>query len=186
MRIVGGIYKGKKLFLPMDKKTRPLKDLVKESIFNVIEHSKKINLNTKDSLVLDLFSGSGSFGIECLSREAKEVIFFENYDQAIIVLERNLKSLQNIKNYKIIKKDCFEYFNSNDKIDFRFNIIFIDPPFKEIRINEIIETILKKKLLHENGIIILHRHKKDSIKLTNKINILEERKYGISNIFFIN
>ena len=56
----------------MIKNTRPLKDLVKESIFNLIQHSNKININIKDSSVLDLFSGSGSFGIECLSREAKK------------------------------------------------------------------------------------------------------------------
>ncbi len=186
MRIIGGIYKGKKLSLPKDKKTRPLKDLVKESIFNLIEHSKKIHINTKNSTVLDLFSGSGSFGIECLSREAKEVIFFENYNEAIIILEKNLKSLKNIKNYKIIKNDCFKYFNTNIKFDLRFNIIFIDPPFKELRLNEIIEKILEKKLLKDNGIIIIHRHKKDVIKLTNKINILEKRQYGISNIFFVN
>ena len=68
MEILGG----KKLFLPDDKLTRPLKDLVKESIFNLIQHSKKINLTVENSLILDLFSGSGSFGIECISRGAKK------------------------------------------------------------------------------------------------------------------
>ena len=68
MRIIGGNFRGKKLFLPKDKNTRPLKDIVKESIFNLMQHSKKINLNIENSSVLDLFSGSGSFGIECISR----------------------------------------------------------------------------------------------------------------------
>jgi 16S rRNA (guanine966-N2)-methyltransferase len=76
MRIIGGVFKGRKLFLPNDKNTRPLKDLVKESIFNLILHSNKINIDIEKSLVLDLFSGSGSFGLECLSREAKKVFFF--------------------------------------------------------------------------------------------------------------
>ena len=75
MRIISGNFKGKKLFLPKDKNTRPLKDIVKESIFNLINHSSKINLNIENSLVLDLFSGTGSFGIECLSRGSKNVIF---------------------------------------------------------------------------------------------------------------
>ena len=75
MRVIGGVFKGKKLFLPSDKNTRPLKDLTKESIFNLIQHSNKINIDIKNSFVLDLFSGSGSFGIECLSREAKKVVF---------------------------------------------------------------------------------------------------------------
>ena len=76
MRIISGMFKGRKLFLPIDKNTRPLKDLVKESIFNLIKHSNKINININNASVLDLFSGSGSFGIECLSRKAKQVFFF--------------------------------------------------------------------------------------------------------------
>ena len=75
MRIIGGIYRGKKITLPEDKKTRPLKDIVKESIFNLIEHSNKFKIEIKNSLVLDLFAGSGSFGLECISRGAKKVIF---------------------------------------------------------------------------------------------------------------
>ena len=111
MRVIGGTFKGKKLFLPNDKNTRPLKDLVKESIFNLIQHSKKINIEIKNSMILDLFSGSGSFGIECLSRGAKKVIFLENYSEVIKVLEKNIKSLKNIKNFEIIENDCFNYFN---------------------------------------------------------------------------
>jgi 16S rRNA (guanine966-N2)-methyltransferase len=71
MRIISGIYKGKKLIIPDDKFTRPLKDLVKESIFNLITHSNKITVNIEKSNVLDLFSGSGSFGLECISREVR-------------------------------------------------------------------------------------------------------------------
>ncbi len=186
MRIIGGTFKGKNLFLPNDKNTRPLKDLVKESIFNLIQHSKKININIKNSIVLDLFSGSGSFGIECLSREAKKVIFLENYSEAIKVLEKNIRSLKNIKNFEIIKDDCFNYFKSDKKINLKFDIIFIDPPYKEININEIIEEIILKKILNKKGIFIIHRHKKDKLKLTQKINIFEERSYGISKICFGN
>ena len=75
MRIIGGNFRGKKIKLPEDKKTRPLKDIVKESIFNLIEHSNKFRIEIKDSKILDLFAGSGSFGLECISRGAKEVIF---------------------------------------------------------------------------------------------------------------
>ena len=95
MRIISGRFKGKKLLLPKDKNTRPLKDLVKESIFNLLEHSKKINVNLKGSTILDLFSGCGSFGIECLSRESRCVYFFENYFEAIKVLEKNLLLFKN-------------------------------------------------------------------------------------------
>jgi 16S rRNA (guanine966-N2)-methyltransferase len=186
MRIISGNFKGKKLFLPNDKLTRPLKDVVKESIFNLILHSKKINLIIENSLILDLFSGSGSFGIECISRGAKKVIFFENYPEAIKILEKNLNLLKNIDGYEIYKKNFFNFFSSNIDLNLKFDVIFIDPPYKEKKINEIIEIILEKKILTQNGILIIHRHKKDNIKLTNKLRIIEDRTYGISKILFGN
>ena len=79
MRIISGIFKGKKLYQPKDEFTRPLKDLTKESLFNIIVHSNKFNGKIKDANILDLFSGIGSFGLECLSREARIVTFVENY-----------------------------------------------------------------------------------------------------------
>mgnify|MGYP001193607076 CR=1 FL=1 len=184
MRIISGKFKGKKLFLPNDKKTRPLKDLVKESIFNLIQHSNKININLIDSDILDLFSGSGSFGLECLSRGAQKVIFFENYSEALKILKKNIKLLKINQKYEIVNNSCFNYFNSDSELSNKFDIIFIDPPFKEIKINELIEKIIEKKLLKKNGIIIMHRHKKDTIKITSKFKIFEYRKYGISKIFF--
>ncbi len=186
MRIIGGVFKGKKLLLPSDKNTRPLKDLVKESIFNLIKHSNKINIDIKNSLVLDLFSGTGSFGIECLSREAKKVVFLENYPQAFKILEKNLKSLKNLNNYEIIKDDCFNFFESTKVNNYKFDIIFIDTPYKELMINKIIEKIILENFISNNGIMIIHRHKKDLIKLTSKMSIFEERIYGISKIYFGN
>ncbi len=186
MRIISGKFKGKKLFLPTDKKTRPLKDLVKESIFNLIQHSKKINIEIKDSKILDLFSGSGSFGLECLSRNSKEIYFFEKYSNAIKILKKNISILNNSTKCKIIEDDCFDYFDSNKKLDNLFDIIFIDPPFKEIKINNLIEKIIEKNYLNKNGIIILHRHKKDNVEITKKLNVFDTRTYGISKIYYGN
>ena len=186
MRVISGKFKGKKLTQPIDKKTRPLKDLVKESIFNVIIRSKKINIKIEKSLILDLFAGSGSFGIECLSRYAEKVIFLENYSESIKILKQNIESLKGDHNYEIIEKNCFDFFNSNRDFDLKFNIIFIDPPYKEMQVNSIIEKIIEKKLLKKNGIFIIHRHKKDSMEITKKLRIFENRTYGISKIFFGN
>tara|TARA_B100001939_G_C16569774_1_gene458058 strand:+ start:38 stop:598 length:561 start_codon:yes stop_codon:yes gene_type:complete len=186
MRIISGKYKGKKLFLPKDKNTRPLKDLVKVSIFNMLDHSKKINKKLEDSSILDLFSGSGSFGIECLSRGSKIVYFFENYFEAIKILEKNLSLLKNEKNFKIFKNDCFEFFNSYQKINKKFDFIFLDPPFKEKKINELIEKIIENKILNAGGIIIIHRHKKDKMEITDKIKIFDVRNYGLSRVYFAN
>ena len=154
MRILSGKFKGKKLFLPSDKKTRPLKNLVKESIFNLLQHSNKINIRLENASILDLFSGSGSFGLECLSREAQKVIFFENYSEALKILNKNLKLLKINKNYEVIDVCCFDYFKSNRSLSKKLDIIFIDPPFKEMRINELLEKLLKKKLLKKMGCLL--------------------------------
>ena len=71
-------------------------------------------------------------------------------------------------------------------IDSCFDIVFIDPPYKETKINEILEIIYKRKILSPKGVIIVHRHKKDNLRLNNKINFFEERIYGNSKIFFGN
>ncbi len=184
MRIISGKYKGKKLLLPKNEFTRPLKDLVKESIFNLLEHSNKINLKIKNSNILDLFSGCGSFGLECISRGSDEVYFFENYDKALYILKKNLFSLKKKENFKIFEKDCFLFFDSNQQFDKKFDIIFIDPPYKEVKINNLLNKIIEKKILKHNGMIILHRHKKDKIELTKKVKIIEKRDYGISRIYF--
>jgi len=89
MRIITGNFKGKKILQPKDKATRPLKDLTKESIFNIILHSKKFKVLLENSNILDLFSGSGSFGLECLSRGSKKVIFVENYKEILPILKKN-------------------------------------------------------------------------------------------------
>ena len=76
MRIISGTAKGKKIHTPEDKNTRPLKDIVKESIFNILDHSSLLDKNLEDCTILDLYSGVGSFGLEAISRGAKKVIFF--------------------------------------------------------------------------------------------------------------
>jgi len=182
MRIISGSFKGKKILQPIDKLTRPLRDMVKESIFNLLQHSNKINLNIEKSNVLDLFSGSGSFGLECISRGAIDVTFVENYPKAINILKKNINKLNLEKRSKIINENCFEYFSSNKKTYDKYDLIFIDPPYREKNINLILETIREKKILNDNGLVIIHRHKKDKINITDKLKIIDQRLYGVSKI----
>ena len=85
MRIISGYLKGRKIAQPNSKITRPLKDLTKESIFNILQHSNLINYSFEESTILDLFSGVGSFGLECISRGANNVIFCENYPKLSLI-----------------------------------------------------------------------------------------------------
>ena len=184
MRIISGSLKGKKILLPKNNETRPLKDLAKESIFNVINHSNKFNLNINNARVLDIFSGVGSFGIECLSRGADQLVFIENYSKALTILKKNLTNLISKNNYKIIEKDAYDD-GTLAQLNYKFNIIFLDPPFKNKNIENILLNIKKHEVLDENGIIIIHRHKNSKDNLPSDFSIVEEKKYGISKIIFL-
>mgnify|MGYP001230273670 CR=1 FL=1 len=185
MRIISGNYKGKKILLPKDKLTRPLKDLTKESIFNIIKHSKLLNINFENSNILDLFSGVGSFGLECLSRGAANVTFLENYKEVLTILKKNIDNLKQQRSSVIIEKDIFSE-NTLKVLDNKFDIIFMDPPYKEKKLVYLLETIIKLKLLKDNGIILIHRHKKEEDIFPNEFNIIIKKNYGISKIIFGN
>ena len=184
MRIISGSFKGKKIIEPIDKNTRPLKDLTKESIFNIIIHTNKFNVNLNKSYVLDLFSGVGSFGIECISRGVKEVIFIENYNKVLPILKKNLNNLKSINNYTILEKNIYDE-NVFSSLENKFDIIFLDPPYKDKKFVNILGNIESKKLLNKNGIIIVHRQKTEKDILPSSFKIVEKKSYGISKILFI-
>jgi len=184
MRIIAGKLKGSTLHIPKDKNTRPLKDMVRESIFNLLAHSNKISLQLKQTNILDLYAGTGSFGLECLSREAKCVYFIENQKAAFEILEKNIEKLKIKKKTKIFFNDVFNLIKEQNILLSKFDLVFCDPPFEDKHVGQLIELILKRNLLKKNGIIILHRNKTIEEKLPNNFNILDERIYGISKIFF--
>ena len=184
MRIISGHLKGLKLLLPKDKKTRPLRDMVKENIFNLLTHSKKISSTITKSNVLDLYSGTGSFGLECLSRGASNVTFVENGDQILVTLKKNISN-SNFKNEtKIFCEDVLNFVKNYSNLKQKFDLIFCDTPFKESNVNTILKLIFENKLLEKNGILILHRHKSANQKFLDNFKIIEERTYGLSKIIF--
>ena len=183
MRIIGGKFKGKKLLEPNDKETRPLKDLTKESVFNIINHSKKFIIDINKSCVLDLFSGIGSFGIECLSQGARHITFIEKYEGVLPILKNNLINLKSETNYEVIESDILNKFEFKS-LKLRYDIIFLDPPYKEKALENILNIIIENKILKDNGIIIIHRHKKEIDEFPKNFQLIDEKKYGISKIIF--
>ena len=181
MRIIAGKFKGIKLHAPSDKKIRPLKDMVRESILNFLTHSNKIVFQLKKSNVLDLYSGTGSFGLECISRGANKVVFIEKEKEAIKILEKNIKKLEVKNETKIFFGNVFNIIKNYDENLFdctsnsKFDLIFCDPPFKDKNIDDLIKLIIVKDLLKKNGIIILHRHKNAKENFTVYFNEIESR-----------
>jgi 16S rRNA (guanine966-N2)-methyltransferase len=184
MRIIAGKLRGSTLYLSKNKNIRPLKDLTRESVFNLLTHSKKIAFQLEKSNVLDLYAGTGSFGLECLSRQANYVCFIEKEKAAIEILEKNIEKLKLKNKTKIFSNDVFTLIEKQNIFVSQFHLIFCDPPFKNTNIEKLIELIFNRNLLQKNGIIIIHRNKNTKEKLPDYFKILDERMYGMSKIIF--
>jgi 16S rRNA (guanine966-N2)-methyltransferase len=183
MRIVSGFLKGKKINFIKSPTTRPLRDFVKENIFNIINHSNLIKVKLENANVLDLYSGVGSFGIECISRGAKKSTFVENDNDAQTILKENLNNLQIVDQSKIFNEKIVSFFNRFNNKD-KFDIIFLDPPFSEnFFINEL-KVIKDSTIYKKNHLVIIHREEGSVDELDKIVNILLVKNYGRSKIFF--
>ncbi len=184
MRIIRGRFKNKKLNFPINLKTRPLKDRVRENIFNILEHSANFNVNIKDSFVLDLYAGIGSFGIESVSRGAKKIFFVENNTEALKNLKKNIDLLKLENSVEVYSENVLKFI---EKYNFRlkFNIVFLDPPYKDKEFLSIFGNFKKRNILEEEHLIVLHRESKTTQLPLKLLNILESRIYGRSEIFFL-
>ena len=181
MRIISGTLKGKSINFLKNKNTRPLKDSVKESIFNILNHSNLVKTDIQNSNILDLYSGVGSFGIESLSRNAKRVTFIEKDINASNILKENLKKLSILQKSKIFT-DKIE--NVLSRLEEKFNIFFLDPPFADENYFLNLELIKNRKIFEENHIVIIHREKRSKENFGNILHIIETKQYGRSKIFF--
>ena len=182
MRVIGGDLKGKKILFSDSKKTRPLKDLVRESIFNVINHSKLINVELIDSYVLDLYSGIGSFGLECISQKAKKVVFVEEDKQALSILDKNLKNLSAKDKNEIFNGKVEDYLKQN--IVSKFNIFFFDPPFANINYLDNLKKIKEIGIYAKNNLVIVHRERKSFENYDQIFETISTKNYGRSKIIF--
>ena len=184
MRIIAGKLKGTTLHLPQNKIIRPLKDRARESIFNLLTHSNKMSFQFEKSNILDLYAGTGSFGLECLSRQARSVCFIEKANDARKILEKNIEKLKVKKNVDIFFDDVFDSIKKQNIFKLKFDLIFCDPPFKDLGIRKLIQLIFSTNILRKDGILILHRNKNIKERLPNDFKIIDKRIYGISEVTF--
>ena len=128
MRVISGFLKGKKIDFLKSAKTRPLRDFIKENIFNIIKHSNLTNVKLENANILDLYSGIGSFGIECISRGAKKITFVENDKEVLIKLKENLNNLKIEDRSKVFNTRINAFLNKLDNKD-KFEIFFFRSTF---------------------------------------------------------
>ena len=182
MRVISGKHKGKKIFYVNNSTTRPLRDFVKENIFNIIYHSNLINIKIKDATVLDLYSGIGSFGIECISREASAVTFVEKDKNTLNYLNKNIKALLIEDKISLFKGDTSQFLKQ--KKGKKYDVIFLDPPYAEIDYLNDLKIINNLDILNKKHLIIIHREKNSKEKLEKLIDIKIIKYYGRSKVIF--
>ena len=170
MRVISGKYKGKKLCGFDIDGTRPTMDRVKESLFSIIQG------NIKDSIVLDLFSGSGALGIEAISNGAHSAYMVDNNIKSIETIKRNTNNMN--EDIHVLKSDYIDALKLLKSV--KFDIIFLDPPYKLNLINNCLNLIYEESLLNKGGIIICE-YENETIN-TDDFDLIKERKYGSKNI----
>ena len=178
MKVISGLYKGRNIEGFLLEGTRPTMDRVKESLFSIIQN------RIKEKVILDLFSGSGNLAIEALSEGAKYAYLVDYNKKAIETIKKNITNI-GINNCKILNMDykqCLKYLNSNNT---KFDVIFLDPPYKTNYIEESIKLIEEFNLLEENGIIICESDDINKIIFSNNYSIIKEKKYGDKYIVII-
>jgi len=185
MRIISGFLKGKKIDFLQSSTTRPLRDFVKESTFNVIKHSNLIDVTLENANVLDLYSGVGSFGIECISRGAKKITFVENDNKALTILKKNIDHLKIENKSEVVGTKIISFVNQLNKKK-KFEIIFFDPPFAENFFIEELKIIKNANICSKNHLIIIHREEKSKDDFLEVMKIVMTKKYGRSKVIFGN
>lgn len=173
MRVISGKYKGRIIDGYDIEGTRPTQDRVKESLFAIIQNE------LYDSVVLDLFSGSGNLGIEALSNGARECFFVDINSKCCDIIKKNIKDIDNCHVLNFDYKKALDYFYNNN---IKFDLIFLDPPYSLNCLDNIIETIIKYNLLNSDGLIICE-YENDNFKDNyDNLEVIKDKKYGYKNI----
>ena len=168
MHIISGKYRGKKLKGFEVDGTRPTMDRVKESLFGMIQSY------VGDSKVLDLFAGSGALGLEAISNGAREAYLVDNNFEAIKVIRDNIKNMDD--EIKVIKSDYKKFLKETDE---KFDIIFLDPPYRKGLMGKALRVIEERDLLNEGGLVVCE-YEYDDFK-TN-LDLFKEKSYGFKKI----
>jgi len=183
MRVISGSLKGRRLQVPKGNRVRPTADRVKEALFSAI--TSYIG-NFEGLYILDLFAGSGNLGIEALSRNALYAVFVDSHKDSVKIIDENLSATAFHGKAKVFHGDATNILDLLEKKQLLFDIIFIDPPYRE---TELISTVINKisgsLLMNRDAIIILETAKGVDIQVPVSLTLLKEKIYGDTKILMI-
>lgn len=171
MRIIGGKYRSRVLTGFDGEEVRPTSDRAREALLNIL-YPKVIGAR-----VLDLFSGSGAVGLEWLSRGAKEVVFNDCARDSVAILRKNLAALRLKENGDEVKLTQYDYATCLDTLRGEFDIVFLDPPYREEIGKRALELIAKNGLLRKDGVVVYEWDKPLNVEVSAFVKT-DERKYG--------
>lgn len=173
MRVIAGNRKGQSIKAVPGETTRPTTDKIKEALFQMIGPF------FKEGVVLDLFAGSGSLGIEALSRGMDQAIFVDKDGKAVQTIKNNLKAVKLIDQAEVYRTDAKRALNALSKRELQFDLILLDPPYKKINYSKIINELRERRLIQKNGIIYCEHSPEDEVpEETTYLSILKQVTYS--------
>ena len=175
MRIIAGKYRHRKILWPSDKSIRPTKDRIREAVFSMLG-------DLSNKVFLDLYSGSGAIAIEAISRGAGKTYFVDNSQTAIKCIKENISLLGINEEYEVHLMNDESFLSLSELENLKFDVIYLDPPYKEGQYEEIIMRIVNSNLLNEDAIIVAESERDLSIdeSLFKEVRIY---KYGEIKIY---
>jgi 16S rRNA (guanine(966)-N(2))-methyltransferase RsmD len=173
MRIIGGEYKSRSITMPGGVEMRPTQDKVREAIFNILG-----DINGKK--ILELFAGSGAFGIEAVSRGAGSVTFVDNNFRCVQAIKTNLRTLGvSDSRYNIVRADALKFPAKSNIMGEKFDIIFLDPPYYRDMAKKCLINMDSCDIVSPVGLVIVERFKKDALDVElERFVFVDERRYG--------
>lgn len=179
MRIIGGKYRGRRLISPDDRHIRPTSDRLRESLFNMIQHGPYPDLD--GARVLDMFAGTGAFGLEALSRGAAHVTFLDTDRRSLKLIHQNVDLLNG---KEITTIECANATKPFSNIG-NFDIIFLDPPYKKDLLGPTLQNIQLQGLASPESLIITESSKDEDIVFNEFFKIIIQKNIGSSQICFL-
>lgn len=181
MRIISGTARGTKLFTLNGENTRPTLDRVKEALFNIVQNE------IEDSVVLDLFSGSGAIGLEFASRGAKKVYLNDNSKEAFEIIKQNIDKTHLSAKVELYNMNFLKLIQNIKENS--FDIVYLDPPYKTNFIIEALSELINSEKITEDSLIIVETDEEkriiEQIKHEGNFKITDKRKYGRAHIIFL-
>ncbi|RED48517.1 16S rRNA (guanine(966)-N(2))-methyltransferase RsmD [Aestuariispira insulae] len=180
MRIITGRFRGTKLMTPDGNTTRPTADRTREALFSMLGHGDYRAL-VKDGHVADICAGSGSVGLEALSRGAAHATFFEMDRHALAALKANITKCRAEKETTVLPIDARKAGKPKQPCD----LIFIDPPYHKGLAEQCLESVLNSGWMARDGLVIVQTHPEEPFECPASLEVVDERKYGAARLYFL-